>query len=457
MAANGLALNELFPGEEAFVLQLPRQPPSTSSSSTTPFVLEGWEDVPRQTMPINKPSGYFNLRQVLRRRIQALQAARQKAPAFGRVVRMLAALQQKWMAVKDGVKRTVGVIFGGGRKRGAEESLEPADSTIQVKRRQTDEAHDGSTDADKQEEANVVDFDVPMPDFDVFEDFGYGQAEDEAATEAILAVDFDFNADNVHPDGNQVHFDVNEVENPPPAVPMDIDEEPLAMADAQVGEVGVAAPVEVVLPAEVEPPVNNIDQSAPRRKSRATKASPKAPAQRKSASKAKRGRRPRQDPLEVVETQRGDGFEIQRRANGTARLIGTFPGVDYRQSSLLTKAAQGGVSITAPERSYIKQVSAGTDFVMLLTSKGRLMMLGSNAFGQLGCRRRRPRMVRVASQSLGWMQRGPIGMASIEITSIEAKGHEARAWAKKVAYRCGAADNSSRRQPIMKRCKAMDK
>uniref|UniRef100_A0A7E4W8X1 WD_REPEATS_REGION domain-containing protein n=1 Tax=Panagrellus redivivus TaxID=6233 RepID=A0A7E4W8X1_PANRE len=368
------AMSDLIDGEEEFVLQPQPLPPS---STVTPFVLEGWNDVePPAPLP-ETPSRFSVLRQALRRKILALQAARQKAPSqrIGRLARMMEALRRRWMSLKGGVQWAVGAVSGGRRKRVAEDDCESVDSDHEAKRVRLDDDNDSST--EEQGNGNLDDgnhdfVDVPVPDFDGFDDFGYGQAEDQAATDAILAADFDF----------QVEDDVN----PPPIVEMDVDDAPMAMADA---------------PIEVEAPVAQPDQPAPARQSRPRRAKApapvkpasraKAPARQKRAPKRKGGRRPRQDPLEVLETAHGKGFLIERRFNGTARLTGTFPGVDSNRSSLLHKAAHGGVTITAPARSRITQVAAGANFVMLLTNKGRLMMLGNNAHGQLGCRGRTPR------------------------------------------------------------------
>uniref|UniRef100_A0A7E4W928 YDG domain-containing protein n=1 Tax=Panagrellus redivivus TaxID=6233 RepID=A0A7E4W928_PANRE len=429
---NSLFVEELFDlidGEQEFVLQPQPLPPS---STATPFVLEGWNDVePLAPLP-ETPSRFAVLRQAIRQKILALQAARQKAPSqrIGRLARMMEALRRRWMSLKGGVQWAVGAVSGGRRKRVAEHDCESVDSDHEAKRVRLD---DGSASSVEEEgnghlgDGNDQFVDVPVPDFDGFDDFGYGEAEDQAATDAILAADFDF----------QVEDDVNVAVNPPPVVEMDVDEE-VARAD-QPAPARQNRPRRAKAPAPVKP---------------ASRA--KAPTRQKRAPKRKGGRRPRQDPLEVLETAHGKGFQIERRFNGTARLTGTFPGVDSNRSSLLHKAAHGGVTITAPARSRITQVAAGANFVMLLTNKGRLMMLGNNAHGQLGCRGRTPRKTRVASQSLGWMQRGPIGMASIHIEAIKAVGHAAYALdSTNQAYRCGAARGW--RAPIMERCRAMVK
>uniref|UniRef100_A0A7E4W4P4 YDG domain-containing protein n=1 Tax=Panagrellus redivivus TaxID=6233 RepID=A0A7E4W4P4_PANRE len=433
-------LSDLIDGEEEFVLQ-PRLPPP--SSSATPFVLEGWNDVePPAPLP-ETPSRFSVLRQTIRRKILALQAARKKAPSsrIGSLARMMEALRRRWMSLKGGVQWVVGAVSGGRRKRVAEDDCESVNPDHEAKRSRLDDGKDDSM--EEQGEGNLEDanddfVDVPVPDFDGFDDFGYGQAEDQAATDAILAADFDFHADIVHPEEPYVN------------------EEPIAMAGAPIDE----------FEAVVEAPVAQADQPAPARQSRPRRAKAPAPvkpasrakatARQKRAPKRKGGRRPRQDPLEVLETASGKGFQIERRFNGTARLTGTFPGVDSNRSALLHKAAHGGVTITAPARSRITQVAAGANFVMLLTNKGRLMMLGNNAHGQLGCRGRTPRKTRVASQSLGWMQRGPIGMASVHIVSIKAVGHASYALdSANQAYRCGAARGW--RAPIMEKCRAMVK
>uniref|UniRef100_A0A7E4UW39 SGNH_hydro domain-containing protein n=1 Tax=Panagrellus redivivus TaxID=6233 RepID=A0A7E4UW39_PANRE len=198
MFEKGVKLTELFDGEEDFVLPAPRLPPPPSA----PFELEGWADVqpaPRPTSPVKKPAGCMSLRQKLRQKIQGLREARQKAPtSIGRFAQKVSAVKQRLFdAIRGGFQRAVGGMFGK-RKRVADVASEAVDIPIQAKRGRFDGDNEAPADLPAYQEGHreaeeVIDevFDVPVPDFDGFDDFEYGRAEDQAATEAILEVGLD--------------------------------------------------------------------------------------------------------------------------------------------------------------------------------------------------------------------------------------------------------------------------
>uniref|UniRef100_A0A7E4UUT3 Uncharacterized protein n=1 Tax=Panagrellus redivivus TaxID=6233 RepID=A0A7E4UUT3_PANRE len=196
MFEKGVELTELFDGEEDFVLPAPQLPPPPSA----PFELEGWTDVqpaPRPASPVKKPAGSLTLRQKLRQKIKGLREARQKAPtSIGRFAQKVSAVKQRLFdAVRGGFQRAVGGMFGK-RKRLADVASE---APIHAKRGRFDGDNGAPADLtayqkghrEAEEVIDEVFVDVPVPDFDGFDDFEYGRAEDQAATEVILEVGLD--------------------------------------------------------------------------------------------------------------------------------------------------------------------------------------------------------------------------------------------------------------------------
>uniref|UniRef100_A0A7E4V4K3 WD_REPEATS_REGION domain-containing protein n=1 Tax=Panagrellus redivivus TaxID=6233 RepID=A0A7E4V4K3_PANRE len=468
----------LFDGEEAFVLPAQR-PPTTSAPPEEPFVLEGWEEADHQAppKPIATPSAFWLRKRALRARIQDAEATRQKAPAprIGRWLQSLTRLPQQCFEAFCGGFQWVKSMVGGKRKLIAVEGCD-AESSTPMKRARLEDANEASAEVEDRQEGHIADEAVnpliEMPDFD---DFGYGAAEDQAATDAILGADDEFNAEPIEPEV-QAEEEVMEVDADEVVEVMEVDEVDAAGIGEAIAPVPEAPVVVPPVPANVMP-----QPAAPRRRY------------------GPRG--PRKNPLEVIQRALGKGFEVQLLANGTVKLVGVLPGFD-RSSLIYRKAVSGGYIITAPFRSRFTHVSAGSEHAMLLTSKNRLMTLGSNAGGQLGTRRlavsggyiitapfrsrfthvsagsehamlltsknrlmtlgsnaggqlgtrRLVGLSRVASQTLGSIERGPIGTAKVKFESIMARGTESWAWDKDgLAYYCGTANDGSWRSATFKK------
>uniref|UniRef100_A0A7E4W4N1 Reverse transcriptase domain-containing protein n=1 Tax=Panagrellus redivivus TaxID=6233 RepID=A0A7E4W4N1_PANRE len=254
----------------------------------------------------------------------------------------------------------------------------------------------------------------------------------------------------------------------PEDVPFDEDE-----AMEEEPEIGAAQQVINAPPAEVllDRQAELVQQPLPRRPRQArpaskktTLATRKAPTTRKAKPASKKAKQPpkkapakrrRRAPIQparpaMLQRCRRDGFTVKLMADHTVRISGTIPGIDWKASSLFKAAHDGEVVLRAPPRSKFTKIAAGTSHVMMLTDKDRVMIVGSNRFGQLGTSLSRAKLTRAAAQTPATILRPLYGMAGKKVERIEAQGNESSVWVGGVQYCCGVASDHSWRSSVMK-------
>uniref|UniRef100_A0A7E4UWY0 HIRAN domain-containing protein n=1 Tax=Panagrellus redivivus TaxID=6233 RepID=A0A7E4UWY0_PANRE len=246
--------------------------------------------------------------------------------------------------------------------------------------------------------------------------------------------------------------------------PDDIDQEEVVPVEEVAENGNVELPVQQVVVQPVEAPLTPEDalpvrrRQPPRKAKQTTRKAKPAPkkAAKKAPKKAPVKRRRRRVPVQqprpsMVQRVRGRGFVVKRMSDNTVRISGMIPNVDWKASSLFKAAHDGEVVIRAPPRSRFTNIAVGHSHVMMLTSQHRVIIIGSNKFGQLGSSFSRSKLTRAAAQTPGAIFRPLYGMVGLEVKRIRAEGHESWAYVgdDQTPYCCGVASDHTWRSSVM--------